>query len=709
VTEPTWARWRSRRGVTVEPPLRGSTLLRSPSETLPFPFDAEEARIVGGARSAWLAALSTLGLRSGDEALVDPSADPALLTALAARGVRCRSYRAAPGASREPVPSEALLSETIRAVVLSHPLGFARDAEPWREWCGRHGLLLLEDVAHALHAVAPSGPVGRHGHAAVFRLRPVLGTPDGAVLMTRPAAPPDPPAAPRERAHLPPEVRRWSAAWRAVAEVRLHQGDGVADGDRALRPASSGTRVLLPVLADGANADRRRANFRALLELLSDLVPDGWWDLPAGSSPLVFPVEARDPVELLERLRGRRINGLPLFAPGPNGGDRVPPGLERSVGLPVHQELAPADLDRMVAALVRDRRLQRRPARLEVVEDLSALRDAWDELALRTGNPFASWRWASVWWRLFGRGARPAVVSLRRTDGGIMAILPLYEARRGPLKVARFLGHGPADELGPVCDPADLAEVGWALRRAIVDRRLPWDIVLAERMPVADGWSSALGGLLLRQESSPAIALEGLTWQRFLHGRSRNFRDQVGRRERKLQREHTLRYRLSTEPERLEADLEVLFGLHRARWGTESSAFTGPRERFHREWAAEAQRAGWLRLWFLELDGRSVAAWYGLRFAETEFYYQAGRDPALENKSVGFVLLAHTIRAAVDDGMREYRLLRGGEPYNARFATHDRALETRAVGRSYGGAAAVVATATLAASRGRDLVKALAG
>jgi hypothetical protein len=43
---------------------------------------------------------------------------------------------------------------------------------------------------------------------------------------------------------------------------------------------------------------------------------------------------------------------------------------------------------------------------------------------------------------------------------------------------------------------------------------------------------------------------------------------------------------------------------------------------------------------------------------------------------VGFVLLAHAIRAAADDGMVEYRLLRGDEEYKHRFGTHDPGLET---------------------------------
>jgi CelD/BcsL family acetyltransferase involved in cellulose biosynthesis len=76
-----------------------------------------------------------------------------------------------------------------------------------------------------------------------------------------------------------------------------------------------------------------------------------------------------------------------------------------------------------------------------------------------------------------------------------------------------------------------------------------------------------------------------------------------------------------------------------------------------------------------------VAAWYGLRFAGTESYYQAGRNPAWDHRSVGFVLLAHSIRSAFDDGVQEYRFLRGQEAYKYRFAEEDAGLETIALTR----------------------------
>jgi CelD/BcsL family acetyltransferase involved in cellulose biosynthesis len=55
------------------------------------------------------------------------------------------------------------------------------------------------------------------------------------------------------------------------------------------------------------------------------------------------------------------------------------------------------------------------------------------------------------------------------------------------------------------------------------------------------------------------------------------------------------------------------------------------------------------------------------------------------------VLLAHSIREAAADGMREYRLLRGAESFKLRFAEADPGVETFALARGAAGRASRVA------------------
>jgi CelD/BcsL family acetyltransferase involved in cellulose biosynthesis len=325
---------------------------------------------------------------------------------------------------------------------------------------------------------------------------------------------------------------------------------------------------------------------------------------------------------------------------------------------------------------------------LEKVERLEDIRDDWRRLAVETGHPFATFEWNEAWWRHFGADRSLTVFTCREPSGRVAAILPLYVAATRPVHVARFIGYG--DLMSPLCAPGDRGLAAQALLEAT--RRGGPRLVYAERLPSGDGWGDLVGGRLITAGPDPVLRVDGMTWEDFLASRSRNFRDQTRRRERKLVREQGLSFRLCDEPERVRADMDTLFKLHSARWrGETTGVFEGPGADFHREFAQAALAAGWLRLWLAEIGGEPVAAWYGWRFAGSEWYYQAGRDTRFDRYSLGFVLLAHTVREAIGDGVDAYRFLAGGEEYKWRFAQEDPGAESRLLGTGVAAGAARVA------------------
>jgi CelD/BcsL family acetyltransferase involved in cellulose biosynthesis len=343
------------------------------------------------------------------------------------------------------------------------------------------------------------------------------------------------------------------------------------------------------------------------------------------------------------------------------------------------------------------------PLIIETIQSLDAARDAWSSLAEAGRNVFSTWEWASIWWGQRGHNRPLLLYACRDARDRLAAILPLYLASARPVRFARFLGHGPADELGPVCAPPDRPAAARALVEAAAWARL--GVLFAELLPGQHPWSAELGGKVARREASPTLSLNG--WETYLAGRSANFRQQVRARERRLARDHALAFRLADDPSRLDDDLGLLFHLHAARWGPRSPFLRW--RQFHTEFARVALERGWLRLWFLELDGRPAAAWYGFRFARVESYYQAGRDLARSDASVGSVLLAHTIREAAGDGVREYRFLRGGEPFKSRFADADPGLETVVVTRgARGRLAGAAASGAVRSDHARSLLGRLA-
>ena len=306
----------------------------------------------------------------------------------------------------------------------------------------------------------------------------------------------------------------------------------------------------------------------------------------------------------------------------------------------------------------------------------------WTALAERSGNLFGSWEWLSTWWRHFGRG-RLVLRELRAGDGQLVALLPLYVSGRQPLRVLRFVGHGTSDQLGPVAEASDLPAAAAALA-TLLDDENP-GLFLGHDLPASFGWENALGARALWRMASPVIDLGELDWDGFRRSRSRSFRQRLGQLERAGFAE-----RLVTEPDELDHAMSTTFSLHEGLWRQRggSSSFRGGLREFHRDFARTALERGWLRLRLLEHGGRSVAALYNFRFGGAEYCYETARDPAVRQSSPLFLLHCHAVRDALDDGLDEYRFLRGDEPYKWRFAGRDPGVVT--VGLSAGRAGAAL-------------------
>jgi len=692
---------RARLGVL--PPLSPALYARRPCEEPQFPLGEGTTFFSRGRHAVWQG-VQALGLVPGDELLVPAYHEGPEVEAFSRAGLRCRFYEVGDRLEPDETELEALLDPSVRALYLIHYLGFPREVAHWRSWCDRKGLLLLEDASQAWLAAADGRPVGFFGDLSLFCPYKSLGLPDGAALRVR--APSPAPESQRELGlafvmggHVSWLAQRSgvaaavSATLRAPVESLLQ--NTFALGDPGSPPSAASLFLLRRLVADPDHAQRRRANYRLLLDDLRDRVPPPFETLPRGASPFAFPIETDAKADLLERLGREGIEGVDLW-PTPHPvlpAESFPEAARRRAGtvvVPIHQGLRPSDIARIAAVVGRGKPVRSAP-RIEPFDSLEDVRDEWVELAEHSRNVFGTWEWASIWWRHFGRDRDLVGLVCRSGRGRPIAIFPLYGWSSHPLRVLRFIGHGPADELGPVCAPSDRVVAARALHRVLAETH--WDIFLGERL-AGEGWGALLGAKTLRRESSPVLKLDGVSVEELESSWSSKLRKQLRYDHRRLERDHGMRFRLADDRDHLDADLRSLFRLHAERWGRDRSSF-GIREAFHQDFAARAFERGWLRLWFLEVDDKPVSAWYGFRFNGVESHYQGGRDPAWGRWSVGSILLAHTIRAAAADGMQEYRFLRGDESFKYRFATEDPGIET--VGMGYGpiGRAALEASSLL--------------
>jgi CelD/BcsL family acetyltransferase involved in cellulose biosynthesis len=327
--------------------------------------------------------------------------------------------------------------------------------------------------------------------------------------------------------------------------------------------------------------------------------------------------------------------------------------------------------------------------------DLAGLRDeallsAWRGLAVLRENPFLTPEWFRIAVEVLPEEA-PFAIAWWSGDE-LRGVLPLVAASVGPMTVLRFPNHRRGDWFGPLCRPED--EVAMAAQCADLLEREghAWDAIRLDRVDLDSAWPEALArhgakmsvGPRRRSDVLPYIEFDDAGYEGYLASRSRNFRSQLGRRRRRLERENGLSFRITATPAELEADLDTFFRLHDERWdpkGGSTMGSSGSRDALRR-FAAATQELGWLRLWIAEVDGEPAAAWYGWRIGDRYCYALAGFAARYEQAGLGGVMLAHTIEAAAAEGAAIYDLMWGDEGYKERFETGRRNAGTWLIGGS---------------------------
>ncbi|HUP21632.1 MAG TPA: GNAT family N-acetyltransferase, partial [Thermoanaerobaculia bacterium] len=278
---------------------------------------------------------------------------------------------------------------------------------------------------------------------------------------------------------------------------------------------------------------------------------------------------------------------------------------------------------------------------------------------------------------------------LVRNGDRLTGVAPLTRAGAGPAHWLaprhRLLGTGTvgSDYLDLIVEDAAEQETVAALARHFQRHRTTVELgqlphgtstagKVAQRL-ASDGWTVVEN----LTHVCPVVDLADQTWDSFVASLGRSHRQNVRRRLRKLEERFAVELERVESEAMLEEAFEILVRLHRQRWDARggSEALDDPAVvGFHRELTRLALARGWLRLYVLRLDGRAVAALYGFRYGHRFLYYQSGFDEAFADLSVGLAIMALAIRSAIDEGLREYDLLHGAEPYKFHWATSVREL-----------------------------------
>jgi dTDP-4-amino-4,6-dideoxygalactose transaminase len=130
---------------------------------------AQHAFALDSVRSGLYLALKAMGIGAGDEVLVQAYTCIAVPNSVVWTGAKPVYADIDPATLNVNLDDlEARLTPKTRAIVVQHTFGRPGPVNEIVELARARGIRVIEDCAHALGSLTPSGPVGRLGDAAIF-------------------------------------------------------------------------------------------------------------------------------------------------------------------------------------------------------------------------------------------------------------------------------------------------------------------------------------------------------------------------------------------------------------------------------------------------------------------------------------------------------------------------------------------------------------
>ena len=277
--------------------------------------------------------------------------------------------------------------------------------------------------------------------------------------------------------------------------------------------------------------------------------------------------------------------------------------------------------------------------------------------------------WLEVWWQHFGNGSEPYIVSIRYKDRPI-GVAPLWIQE----KTARLVGEG------SVCDYLDFvvapgkAHIFYShlldhlkregITRLVLKQLRPDSSVFTYLIPVAE----KMGCQIDFESSDQSYELElPPSWDSYLNELTGKERHEIRRKFRRLHEAGHINYRTVDEVSAVRSEMETFLTLFKSNRADKSAFMTGQMLSFFRDLALAMAKDRIVKLSFLEIDGKAIAAVMCFDFQSTMYLYNNGYDRQYRSLSVGLLCKVLNIRESIQSGKKTYDLLKGSEPYKHRL------------------------------------------
>lgn len=353
---------------------------------------------------------------------------------------------------------------------------------------------------------------------------------------------------------------------------------------------------------------------------------------------------------------------------------------------------------------------------LSAPSDLAAMEGEWRRLeaAAAPANIFLTWEWMAAWRAHIAPRDDLRILLVKSESGDLVGIAPFVLRRQRLWRELVFMGCTVAapDHLDCIAEDGWQRPVGAAVAKWLSPAARPeWDIVRLDGMRTESALVETLLSSVPRRMTAmwsiecPFVPLAP-TWKEFRAGLSGNFRRNLGRRLRKLEREAAGAVRFDTVSGGAELDqaMTQVMELHDSarRANGEASIFDSlVRRRFYGDVARRFAERGWLRIYRLRIDDQPVAAALCFAYGRKVMLYQMGYDLRWGQYGPGYLIGRYLVESAIESGASEVDWLRGAHPYKYEWNAQERTIVKLRLGSSAAGGVVAPMTRWLRAAKHR--------
>jgi len=201
---------------------------------------------------------------------------------------------------------------------------------------------------------------------------------------------------------------------------------------------------------------------------------------------------------------------------------------------------------------------------------------------------------------------------------------------------------------------------------------LPEESLTYQTLPVLFE-AANLDVTVTQEDVAPQFALP-LQYETYLQEQvDKKQRHEIRRKQRRVEREAAVDFYLVGPQHDIQSEMADFITLQRASSDDKASFMNDDMRHFFTGMAEQMLEAGYLRLFFLTLNGQKVATLLAFEHDRKLLLYNSGYDASDEYAqwSPGWVLLAYAIQYAIASGCRLFDFMQGDEAYKYRFGSLD--------------------------------------